>query len=906
MTQRTSLTGKLSAFGGARIETSLGSRNVFDMTDTQRTYAQDALGDFSGPRRVAGGDITATGPDAVYPAARIQNRTINFASMGFSLESGHTAFAALVCDDGQSLALGATEGSSSLPASREINSLPPMPGKYLCFNNGICPRNSSPGGETALNTALTSAEIASVVDCADYINPLVQRDTPIFSAGLMIADALRHTNDKVFALSFAVGSTSLSERLVGFTGSRASGTLSISGTTATITVSSGSLNADNLILVGTGIAADTYITTVPAPTGTGTFSVQVSPSQTVASTSFTTQDQKPRQYKNYLMAIDAFATWARGQNLTPILPFFLWIGGNAESDSVAVANARNQNLNLRTVVNAFALRLHGAANAAQVPWIIDAAVSAPRTNVNHDPVANEGDDTPDLSNMGLVNNMTLSSGQMARAVDVSGARYDTRWVSCATYHHPTTTGARVHIGDDPIGYIYMGGDMGMTAIDIANGEDARWPAITRVARVKGNLNVAVTFSEACEFSSELIGNPGQYGLKYTGGGTEVAISAFAWSGATLTLTLASEPTGAEVLSYACDNATLFEPIVSTNSPFGPVSGGLASGGYPWTQPGYGLGNQTGQRGSIRGTAIPGYCVQTGRPLYRYANQQKATVDVTAGTGTIAAMHETASITPAFLVDTGDPACYPGSGQTIIDLSGAAELYWLGIDGTTANDPAYVAASGGIPSYLRFDGGGGAGVKSGQICKAQGSPTFLANLHKTGGAAVFIAAFYMPAAPTYSAIQYLLANCRNGSGGGPGVAFRVSTAGNPGFNIRGASNANVMSVNLPTETRVVAGWNVMMIGIQEGGTGWAWVSNGSRYLATLSTFACTYTSPSSDDPEASPIIGGNYQAAVANIDSLFNGSGIGAIGVGPWGASNDYLPLFRSVCAAYGLEVGPLP
>ncbi|MGL6208406.1 MAG: hypothetical protein ACRC14_01085, partial [Paracoccaceae bacterium] len=334
----------------------LGAMNVFDADGVQRTFSQ--AGDFGAGRRSFGGDILAESPDDVFPSARVRAQTVNYATgLGYALEPGTSAFAVLVTGDGQSPFIGATGGESALPPTRQYNLLPPLPRKYVCFNNGPFPLDANTGGPEALETALDLSDIATVVDCADYINPQVQRDTPLLSAGLVIADALRGTSHKVFAFAFAIGSTSFNDRLYGFKGSRAAGTVSISGTTATITVASGSLNAKNLILIGSGIAANTFITTDPAPLGTGTFSVQVSPSQTVGPVAFTTQDQRQRQYKNFILALDAFAAWARANNLTPIMPHFFFIGGEAESNAPLVATGRNLFANLREVVNEFANRL---------------------------------------------------------------------------------------------------------------------------------------------------------------------------------------------------------------------------------------------------------------------------------------------------------------------------------------------------------------------------------------------------------------------------------------------------------------------------------------------------------------------------------------------------------------------
>lgn len=835
------------------------------------------------------------------------------AGLGYALEPGTTAFAVLVSGDWQSRGMAATSGgrtSDTAPSPTLYGTTCPFPGKMKCFNNGPLPLDASPGGATALATALDPADIATVVDADCTLNPLIQRDVPLFYAMWERAAALQETNHVVFGFAFGIGSTSFNDRLYGFKGSRASGTVTISGTTATITVSSGDVAAaPNLILIGAGIAANTSIVSIDSGVSTGACTATVSVSQTVGPVAFTTQDQRQQQYKNYIVALDAFAAWARANGYTPIMPDFYFIGGEAENSAVAKANGVNTLKNLRTTADEFTTRLYaGTVNAGKTAWIIDATCNSPRYDINHDPATNEGNDTPSLANMGLVNNMTLAAEAMARETDAAGVANDAKYIAIPTYHYPADADGRVHLGNDSVGYRHMGADLGLTSIYVGNGLDARWPAILQVVRVKGSTSVAVTYSEPCEFDTTQVNNPGQYGFKYTSNGSEIAINGFSWNGATLTLTLASEPGAGEteVLSYACDNATLFDGAISRQSPFGPVADGLAAGGYPWDVPVYGLARLAGQRGNVRSVATYGRDVQFGQSRPRWAVQQKISVNVTAGTGNVLTLHQTAGITPSFLIDAGDTSSVASGNQTITDLSASAALYWLGIDGTSTNDPALQAAAGSIPAWLKFDNGGAAGAESDQVLTPQGTPAFMANLHKTGGEGVLFAAVYMPAAPNYATIQYILANCRNDTSGQAGVAFRISTAGQPGFNVRGAAGVSVLSHNMPTAEKVVQGWNVFAIGIKEGATGWSLGSNGSKFVATINTYACTYTTPSAAAAEGTPRIGMNVRTTVAAADTLVNGAGLGAVGMAPWMSAETFLPVFRSLCARFGLTIGSLP
>ena len=458
MVARIAARGALAGLTVARVKTALGKANVFDADWAQRTYSQ--VGNFAGARRVAGGAITAFGPDAAYPAGRVEARTLDYAravidgGLGYQLEPGSTKFAMFKPAEGQSNCAAAGDGSFLPQGYVEpgpYNVIPPLPDRLFCFNGGIRPLNAQPGN-VSLNVALTPADIASVVPAACAINALNQRDYPLFSAALMVADALRGTPHIVFCCAFPVGSTSLSERLLGFTGARASGTVTITGTTAAITVTAATpgLNVADLFLIGTGIAAGTQIVGSVTGDPTGSCTATVNISQTVGPVAFTTKDQRPQQYKNFVMALDAFAAWARANGYTPIMPDLYFIGGEAEGDTSAKANGIVTLKSLQTVVNEFTARLYaGTVNEGKTATIIDAVVNLPRNDPNHDPASNEGLATPFLGNMGRVSNMALAALAMDLEVTAAGARHSTSYIAIASYFCAADADARAHFGPDP-------------------------------------------------------------------------------------------------------------------------------------------------------------------------------------------------------------------------------------------------------------------------------------------------------------------------------------------------------------------------------------------------------------------------------------------------------------------------
>lgn len=78
------------------------------------------------------------------------------------------------------------------------------------------------------------------------------------------------------------------------------------------------------------------------------------------------------------------------------------------------------------------------------------------------------------------------------------------------------------------------------------------------------------------------------------------------------------------------------------------------------------------------------------------------------------------------LDAGDAACYPGSGQNVLDLTASDNDFYLGAtSGASGDDPTFNGAAGGKSSseYLSFDGG------DTLVLQAAHSGEFLRNIGK---------------------------------------------------------------------------------------------------------------------------------------------------------------------------------
>ncbi len=189
----------------------------------------------------------------------------------------------------------------------------------------------------------------------------------------------------------------------------------------------------------------------------------------------------------------------------------------------------------------------------------------------------------------------------------------------------------------------------------------------------------------------------------------------------------------------------------------------------------------------------------------------------------------------FCLDAGDPASYPGNGQSWLDRSGNGQDFFLGADGSaTSTDPTFVPL--GRNSYFSFDGGD-------YFTYDTTNETWMNAMHKDN-AAWTIVVWYYPA--TLGSAQAIFATNAQGSLGiditnqSAGGALRVQVANDSG-------NALVGGITGPL---VVNAWN--FVGISQDET------SATGLISLINDVSAAgdgrYTTPSSSDAGATAQIG----------------------------------------------------
>ncbi len=126
-----------------------------------------------------------------------------------------------------------------------------------------------------------------------------------------------------------------------------------------------------------------------------------------------------------------------------------------------------------------------------------------------------------------------------------------------------------------------------------------------VSALRSGQRVTLTMSEPVVIDAYGVTDPGQAGIAYKDNSGAVVIDRVTASGASITLDLATVPTGTgETVSIACDNAK--------NYP---------ADGY------YGLGRSFGQRSCVRAAEVRHWSQTSGRPLYDWAAHRRIPVTV---------------------------------------------------------------------------------------------------------------------------------------------------------------------------------------------------------------------------------------------------------------------------------------
>lgn len=815
------------------------------------SYSQ--VGDFAAPRVLKDGSVAVQGPDAVYPEGRLVKR---------ALPNTGPATLWLILAVGQSNGVGATnDNANASDPNVPITTTAPLPGTLLCFNGGPNPLQANPSA-VSKTLAVQPANYATLVDARE-LNPFVARETWLTAAGEVIAAAVK-PGDKVLIVNTGLGSCSFTELVQGFPGSRATFSASITGTTMTVTnvtITAGDGLTNGLVISGPGVIPGTVITGVPldpngVPTGVeGPYTV--SPAQTVASfTGATTADPAPMPWSNLETLTAAAVQKAAALGLTPRIAAFLFNQGEAEQ-SVAVVASRTTQLNtLRAKVDS----LKAITGQTQDILIVHPQVGAPIYDINHTPATNIRNNSPDVSLMNTVSPATIAAELAARTIPnfATFAQYD--------QDSPSTPG--VHYRG--MGHSQMGEKAGNLVLDWLEGKSTTHPYVVSLTGLLKTSVRRLLLSEDAVIDETLVSDPGQKGVRYYDDAGEVPITSVSISGPVVTLAMARMPSGvSERAEVACSN-------------------GLALGSYtgtvwPFIAPPTYLGPKHGQRAPIRAAATRWRSQRTGRPLDRYLAHQKVAATPTSGAATTMGVFSDLGVTPTLVLSASDPLSYPGSGQAWTDRAQGATYQFGTTSGAEASDPTF---SAGPPPAFLFDGGD-------SFVRTAGAAAF-ADLHKAGSAYV-IAVLYRVG--SLAANQHLVSTCRNTSGGGAGIAVRVSTAGRFGLSVRGDANSVVMAYNSP-EVVPINTWRVGMIGVDvSAGTLWH-ISSGAPTAAYSAT---AYTSPSAAAAESAATIGKNGAAVSdASAVKLAAGGGIAELAVGPYQTAEKMMPLFLALQARAGL------
>ena len=213
------------------------------------------------------------------------------------------------------------------------------------------------------------------------------------------------------------------------------------------------------------------------------------------------------------------------------------------------------------------------------------------------------------------------------------------------------------------------------------------------------------------------------------------------------------------------------------------------------------------------------------------------------------------------IDVGATACYPGTGQTLTDLTGNANNFFLGADGSaTSADPTFNGSVGGVSvnEYLSFDGG--------DYCRfAAANPTWVNNLHKDN--ALWSAAMWARI-PATAAVRSIFGTAR-GSTNQTGVNCYYTSGNVLHFEAADGSAPAIMSADHGGSITANT-WTFIGLSMNEaaGANGFAFAINDDVDLFT-STYATPSTNNATDTLEFgalgnanTPLVNGSRIACVA--------------------------------------------
>lgn len=595
-------------------------------------------------------------------------------------------------------------------------------------------------------------------------------------------------------------------------------------------------------------------------------------------------------YQDIQTLLAAASDYATANNLTMAVVVWTEIGFEAEGYFQGVSNGLTLLAGVRSAVNAIC-----------APYLRDGKPVSifalqpgnPRSDINHDPESNyPNNPSPDLSNMGKINNVALAMVRYAYGHDENGDDYgDPDFYPFPGYmltaRGPSAVEANAGVHYLAQGHMELGDVFGIAYVKLINGEEVHWPRVTAASRVFTSQTVNATVSESGTFNHDLVTDPysaaafDHEGVDYTNNGTAKFSTARSASGTSLTATYTGLTGISERLKIASGNSPkLKAEIISSTPP------------NIHTAPAYGLGPTLGQRCTWESDEIYGYSLYTGRPHPKRLLHDELPVTVTLEATLLADMLSEMGVTPTMCLDASDPDCYPGTGSTIYDLAsgGATYSYYNSGGAISAN---WSAAAGSVPASFNFNGS--------QRIQSSGA-TFMADDHKATGKGVYCFVVDIPSG-TFSQAQYLLASNRdNDIGGGIGNAMRLTTSRLFGFSLRGAAGANVYTDNAQGTQN--AGKTTIFMGFDTANlVNWFMLNTGMIYVIDPEIVAMTLaTTPSSGSAESSPLFGSNAGAAFGSSLLIASGWKIFKACRLPYAAPANYLPLFRSLSAQIGNTV----
>jgi hypothetical protein len=217
------------------------------------------------------------------------------------------------------------------------------------------------------------------------------------------------------------------------------------------------------------------------------------------------------------------------------------------------------------------------------------------------------------------------------------------------------------------------------------------------------------------------------------------------------------------------------------------------------------------------------------------------------------------------VDAGDTNSYPGTGQTLADLSGNANDFWLGsTSAVEASDPTWHGSANGLSAneYFQHDGG--------DWCRSKAAnPAAIDALHKANAVFTILALID----PTYAAAVQGI--CGTGGALGTDIGFRFTLTATGLLNLQVANGAGGTVISVGGGAGLVPAngiVNFIAMSIDVPNNKSIWQANDQQLLSTA-----TYTAPSAAASTQLLEIGarGGGSAPAINGTKIFACSIVGA-------------------------------